>query len=271
MDLRLVGEKVIGNAVRSLEKQGVLFSRQELNAVGSGRRKWYRVNYHHPILIGTVLPEDDGSPNEDIHGPSRDAHAPNTEDVNPSRDAHMSHMGHSPYTAETTTETRTEKASVSARTKDNTPPTEPTGKPAPGGDPPKEGPPKPDRDTPSEPPADRHPFQNGRRDGQVHALVNAFHRAKGMNPDSVAARTRKMDFSVFKGLSADVTSDDVMDCVRYMESDQWWREPGRLTSRKVMETLPEWIAKCRPEAVVPKEARSTASTRGPGRFEQLGE
>lgn len=38
-------QKVIGDAIRSLEKQGALRSRQDLNAKGSDRSKWYTVNY----------------------------------------------------------------------------------------------------------------------------------------------------------------------------------------------------------------------------------
>ncbi len=45
-------EKAIGNAVRSLESQGVLESRQDLNAIGSDRRKWYSINYDHPAFQG---------------------------------------------------------------------------------------------------------------------------------------------------------------------------------------------------------------------------
>ncbi len=45
-----------------------------------------------------------------------------------------------------------------------------------------------------------------------------------------------------------------------MESDPWWREPGRLTSRKVAEMIGEWVAKGRPEAMVPKASSSPYGT-----------
>lgn len=57
-------EKVIGNAIRSLEKQGYILSRQDLNSTRSDRRKWYTVNYS---AFG-----DDHSPCRDVGGPSRD-------------------------------------------------------------------------------------------------------------------------------------------------------------------------------------------------------
>lgn len=67
-------EKVIGNAIRSLEKQGYLLSRQDLNEIGSDRRKWYTINYK---AFG-----DDERPDWDDGNPSGDDGSPDWDDVN---------------------------------------------------------------------------------------------------------------------------------------------------------------------------------------------
>lgn len=64
-------EKVIGNAVRSLETQGILLSRQDLNPTGSDRRKWYTIDYQalysadHPLREGQRPIWDDERPYRD--------------------------------------------------------------------------------------------------------------------------------------------------------------------------------------------------------------
>jgi hypothetical protein len=78
-------EKVIGNAIRSLEKQGYLLSRQDLNAVGSDRRKWYTIDYDR----------------------FWDVERPDSDDGRPYRDDDDTQMGRSSIT-ETTAETTTE-------------------------------------------------------------------------------------------------------------------------------------------------------------------
>jgi hypothetical protein len=87
-------EKVIGNAIRSLEKQGYLLSRQDLNAVGSDRRKWYTIDYDR----------------------FRDVERPDSDDGSLYRDDEQTQMGRSSIT-ETTAETTPETTSVAPKRK----------------------------------------------------------------------------------------------------------------------------------------------------------
>lgn len=86
-------EKVIGNAIRSLERQGYLRSRQDLNAVGSDRRKWYTVDYDR----------------------FRDVQRPCRDDDDPSGDDDDTQTGRSSITETTSTETTTESTASAKR------------------------------------------------------------------------------------------------------------------------------------------------------------
>ena len=88
-------------------------------------------------------------------------------------------------------------------------------------------------------------------DGDVYALVDAWAKATDRRPAQLQGRPRKEAFEAFKPIAGDVTASDVCACVAWFRSDAFWNEPGKLTVRKVADTLPQWIAQGRPIRTAP--------------------
>lgn len=128
------------------------------------------------------------------------------------------------------------------------------------------------------PPAEDHPFvptldpsprsasppprRPRGHDGRVYALVDAYAVAKGLRPADVRDRQRSDAAAAFRSLAADTPPADVAACAAYLRSDPFWAAPGKLTARKVADTLPEWVAQGRPAAYEPPSrsaARPTAT------------
>jgi hypothetical protein len=99
------------------------------------------------------------------------------------------------------------------------------------------------------------PLPNGREPGHVYALVDAYAAAKGMKASDIADRQRREAFNAFKSLPAWVGPEEVRGCVSYLRTDPWWREPGRLTTKKLVETIGDWNASGRPQAIAPKPGK----------------
>lgn len=89
-------------------------------------------------------------------------------------------------------------------------------------------------------------------DGPTYALVDAFAVATKRRPAQLRGRERKETADVFRPIAADATPRDVAGCAAYLRSDSFWDEPGKLTARKVAQTIPEWIAAGRPESTLPR-------------------
>jgi hypothetical protein len=99
-------------------------------------------------------------------------------------------------------------------------------------------------------------------DGEVYALVDAWANATDRKLKQVQGRERREAFDALKPLAGDIAATDVQACVRWFRSDPFWSEPGKLTVRKLAETLPQWIAQGRPVRVAPK-ARGTPPPSAP--------
>jgi hypothetical protein len=99
-------------------------------------------------------------------------------------------------------------------------------------------------------------------DGEVFALVDAWASATDRKPKQVQGRERREAFDALKPLAGDIAATDVQACVRWFRSDPFWSDPGKLTVRKLAETLPQWIAQGRPVRVAPK-ARGTPPPSAP--------
>lgn len=99
-------------------------------------------------------------------------------------------------------------------------------------------------------------------DGRVYALVDAFAAVTARTRAQLQGRERKETADAFRPLDGAVTAEDVRDCTAYLRTDPFWREPGKLTARKLAATLPEWIAAGRPEAQVPRPPAGSRTARG---------
>lgn len=102
-------------------------------------------------------------------------------------------------------------------------------------------------------------------DGEAYALVDAYAVAKGLKPSDVKDRQRAEAVGYFRGLVADVDRQDVAGCTAYLLTDPFWAEPGKLTARKVAETVADWIVQGRPTAM----ARAPANGAYRGRSGEL--
>lgn len=88
--------------------------------------------------------------------------------------------------------------------------------------------------------------------GHVYALVDAFAKATKRAPSQIQGRDRADAAAAFRPIAVQTTTKDLAACVLYLRSDPFWRDPGRLTARKLAQTIPEWIAAERPTAVAPR-------------------
>lgn len=222
--------KVVGNVFRSLEDQGLLKSRQDLNQHKSDRSKWYAINYDK---LDELLASD----SRDDHDPDLDDGTHDTDSgpsMIPIRDDHDTDSGHSTYT-ENTSESTTEIASAKADANDSPPQKVPLVE-----------------EEKPEPKAKKEERYNGRLPWQVAKLTESFYAAKGVRGKSLTGQMRGQANRVLKELPPDVMPDDVFAFVKYMETDSWWREPGRISPGTVTQRIAEWIAKGKPESVVPK-------------------
>ena len=94
-------------------------------------------------------------------------------------------------------------------------------------------------------------------DRRVWAMVTAYHEALKVDDHSVPTRTRHQVYKIFAGLPSWVGETAVRGCVQYIQSDPFWREPGRTTADKVAKTILEWDAAGRPTSVVGKGRGNT--------------
>ena len=97
-------------------------------------------------------------------------------------------------------------------------------------------------------------------DQLAFGLAWAYYRAMGVDRKQVPKGTVMKTKNTFKPIVQAYDEEDVRGCVGYMRSDPWWREPGRLTPGKVLDTLPEWVASGRPEARAPNGKASGYGT-----------
>ncbi len=84
------------------------------------------------------------------------------------------------------------------------------------------------------------------------ALADAYYKGLAVDRKMVAPNTFAITCRSFKPVVGLYSEEDVRGCVGYIRSDPWYQEPGRLTTKKLMETLPEWTAAGRPDAIVPR-------------------
>lgn len=94
--------------------------------------------------------------------------------------------------------------------------------------------------------------RRGKDDGKVYALVDAFAVVTKRRSNQIQGRDRKEAADAFRPIAGEATADDVVGCAAYLRSDPFWREPGKLTARKLAQTIPEWIADGRPASVNPR-------------------
>ena len=87
-------------------------------------------------------------------------------------------------------------------------------------------------------------------DRRVWAMVTAYHEALKVDDHSVPTRTRHQVYKIFAGLPSWVGETAIRGCVQYIQSDPFWREPGRTTADKVAKTVLEWDAAGRPTSIV---------------------
>jgi hypothetical protein len=102
-------------------------------------------------------------------------------------------------------------------------------------------------------------------DGDVYALVDAWAIATDRRPHQVQGRSRKDAFEALRPLAGDVTPADVRGCVAWLRSDPFWAEPGKLTIRKLAETVPQWMAQGRPARAAPAHPPPVTALRRAGR------
>jgi hypothetical protein len=89
-------------------------------------------------------------------------------------------------------------------------------------------------------------------DRRVWDAVAGWFDAKNVPYHSVPDRERYRVFAEMKHLPDWAGRTDVRDCVAYLQSDPFYREPGKLTVRKLCSTILEWDGAGRPEAVAPR-------------------
>ena len=88
-----------------------------------------------------------------------------------------------------------------------------------------------------------------RSPGQVYALVDAFAVGKGLAKGEIVGRSRKDAYNALADAPSWVGPSDVLGCTRYLMSDPFWDQPGKLKAHTVTGVLPEWKKKGCPESV----------------------
>ena len=108
-------------------------------------------------------------------------------------------------------------------------------------------------------PKPKPPPKTTAEDGPAYALVDAYARAKGLVPTDIQGRQRTEAVALFRGLAGDVGAEDVVGCTGYLLADPFWSGPGKLTPRKVAETVREWRAMGRPDVPPPRTTNGNGS------------
>ena len=101
-----------------------------------------------------------------------------------------------------------------------------------------------------------------RDDPRIWAMVTRYFGARGLSASRATQKERNQVYNVFNGLPRDTSWDDIEGCTRYLHSQQWYQEPGRLTADAVANTMQDWIYKGRPETVAPKMDGANAFAAG---------
>jgi hypothetical protein len=94
------------------------------------------------------------------------------------------------------------------------------------------------------------------KSNRAEELAMTFWRASGIDPAAVTGRPRSDALRVFRDdVGEAVSADDVAGFVRFLQSDDWYSQPGRLTPGAVAKQLPDWVARGRPTVKVGAPAK----------------
>lgn len=98
-----------------------------------------------------------------------------------------------------------------------------------------------------------------KNDMRVWGMVAAYNEARGIPHQSATESSKSAAYNIFAKLPPMYGKEEVRGCTEYLYSQTWWQEPGRLTARKVADTVIEWVNRGRPEKEAPKQGSSGTS------------